>query len=165
MKPTLFRVANEWLTTVCAVVVIALTTLLLCGCQTAAPGSPTATGVQRFLPLVDSAAFTGSMLYLHDYPAERPAFTTAQAALAVLADRDVLTFTELQTAFRPLLERSVRELRDPRTQILISTTVTLVDAYAGQLDASQASVSELRKIAKAASNGIARALILTEPPR
>lgn len=131
-----------------------LALVLIAGCAT----RPGESSVARFLPLVESAAYTGSVLYLTQHPEQRSAFIAADGALVALAGRDAIAFSDLQTAFRPLLKRSVKELRDPQTRLIIDNAVILVDAYAGRLDTSSASVAQLKEIALAAHRGLDRAL-------
>ena len=123
-----------------------------------------ATGTGRgfdYVPLVESAAYTGTVVALTDHPEQRQSFAQAEHALSVLGTSQSIGFADLQQAFTPLLERNIKELRDPRTQLIVENVVILVDAYAGRLDTSKASTAQLQAIALAADRGIARALALT----
>jgi hypothetical protein len=134
------------------------------GCTTpGAPGEP-----RKFdpVPLVQSAAYVGSLLYLSDHPESRPVFERTLLALESLADRDTVGVLDLQQAFDPLLSASIKELRDGERRLIVTSSVALVQGYVGSMDLTKSeNASRVRDVVRAARDGLRQALLNTAPAR
>jgi uncharacterized lipoprotein YajG len=137
--------------------ILALAAALIAGCATK-PGSSTFTPAS-ITPLVDSAAYTGTRVILLKHPEKRAVFEQANNALTALIASDKVTLVTLKTAVDPILAADIKELRDPNTALIVDGAITIADAALGSYQlTSDTQTAEALAIAKAARNGITRAL-------
>ena len=115
------------------------------------------------VPLVDSAAYTGSVAVITAHPEKREVFVQAEGALTALINSGRVTLTSLKAALDPILQADIRELRDARTALLVDGAVTIADAALGRYQLDDQRTSEVLAVAVAARNGIARANVVTQP--
>ena len=125
-------------------------------------GAPriTATNVA---PLVESAAYTGALTIVGRAPEKREVFVQAEAALSSLIASGTVTLPSLKASLDPLLQADIRELRDPRTALLVDGAVIIADAALGQYRLTEQQDAAVLAVAVAARNGIARANAITSP--
>jgi hypothetical protein len=151
------------------VAIVLAASALITGCAVggvkpggSAPSTASAPGfsVETLTPIVDSAAYTGTRAVLLSHPEKRPVFVQAADALTALVAADTVTLVSLKTAIDPILSSDIRELRDPQTALIVDGAVTVADAVLGRYQLDEAKQAEVMAVAKAARNGIARALVV-----
>lgn len=139
---------------------LAVAAQLPIGCATSGGGS--ADNIARIAPLVRVAAQTGESYYLIEMQKQgdaavadaRDQFGKVVDALDVILASPQITLS----SFREILfALPIKQLKDPRAQLLIGTSLTLIDIYAagGTTVIDLQRVDQLRPIVLATRNGLA----------
>ena len=143
------------------VLLLALVAILSGGCVIAkpGPGSTPRFTADNLAPAVDSAAYVGTVAFLSAHHDKREVFVQANDALTALISSDTVTLATLKAAVGPILRADIKELRDPRTALIVDGAVIVADVALGRFNLTEQQNAEARVIAVAARNGIARALV------
>lgn len=133
------------------VVVVAAMAVSLVGCVT--PGKP---NWQAMGPLFETAAYTGTRVYLNQNPSKSPIFKSTVGLLDALVKDPEVNAAKFATALQGL---PIKELQDPTATIIIGSAVILWDSYKSYIPVgAQEQAAVVRPLVQRVRNGIGLAL-------
>lgn len=141
---------KQWALSKGATALVILSLLFSVGCTTFSNVATT----KNLAALAEVAAYTGTTYQLQQDAGSLPAFQVAHEAVKKLIDTQNYDPSALASALAGL---HVRELKGPKGQLLISSTLILWDAYAPDITAID-SKQKVLPILQALDKGIGKAL-------
>lgn len=125
--------------------------MALAGCVT--PGKP---NWQALGPLFETAAYTGTRVYLNQNPGKTPVFKSTVGLLDALVKDPEVNAEKFAKALQGL---PIKELQDPTATIIIGSAVILWDSYKGYIPVgAQEQAVVVRPLVQRVRNGIGLAL-------
>jgi hypothetical protein len=137
--------------------------LSLTGCVTT-PDGHNVPDVKLMCSVAQTAAYTGSSIYLLSHPQDRPKFELARNSLQALIAAGTFSAEDLTRALQSL---PIKQLEGEKGILIVGTAVSLWDAYGQQLvelDKAQVFETYILPVAIAIKAGLDSALAIPSTP-